>query len=67
MCALAAVIPLWRYFFLSVSTGLVLSLVATAAALFGLGVLTGRVAGMALACRGIQVLTIGGASAAIGY
>lgn len=67
MYALAAVIPLWPYFFLSVSTGLVVSLVATAAALFGLGVVKGRVAGMALVRSGIQVLTVGGASAAIGY
>lgn len=67
MYALAAVIPLWPYFFLSITTGLAISLTATAVALFGLGVLKGRVAGMALVRSGIQVLTIGGASAAIGY
>lgn len=67
MYALAAVIPLWPYFFLSVGTGLIVSLAATAIALFGLGLVKGRVAGMALVRSGTQVLLIGGASAAIGY
>jgi VIT1/CCC1 family predicted Fe2+/Mn2+ transporter len=67
MYALAAVIPLWPYFFLGVGTALIVSLVATALALFALGVVKGRVAGMAIAHSGLQVLAIGGASAAIGY
>jgi len=67
MYALAAVIPLWPYFFLSVGTGLVVSLGATAAALFGLGLVKGRVTGTALVRSGAQVLAIGGGSAAIGY
>ena len=67
MYALAAVIPLWPYFFLDVSTGLVVSLAATALALFGLGLVKGRVAGMSLLTSGTQVLAVGGASAAIGY
>lgn len=67
MYAIAAVIPLLPYFFLGVGTALVVSLVATALALFALGVIKGRVAGMAIARSGLQVLTIGGASAAIGY
>lgn len=67
MYAIAAVIPLWPYFFLGVGTALIVSLVATALALFALGALKGRVAGMAIAGSGLQVLTIGGASAAIGY
>ncbi|HET7044952.1 MAG TPA: VIT1/CCC1 transporter family protein [Gaiellaceae bacterium] len=67
MYALAAVIPLWPYFFLGVGTGLAVSLAATALALFGLGVVKGRVAGMSLLRSGVQVLAIGGASAAIGY
>jgi VIT1/CCC1 family predicted Fe2+/Mn2+ transporter len=67
MYAVAAVIPLWPYFFMSIGTGLVASLAATAVALFALGVLKGRVAGMALVRSGLQVLAIGGASAAIGY
>jgi len=67
MYALAAVIPLWPYFFLSVGTGLAVSLAATAVALFALGAVKGRVTGTALVRSGVQVLVIGGASAAIGY
>lgn len=67
MYALAAVIPLWPYFIWSVSTALVVSLVATGLALFALGVVKGRVAGMALLRGGLQVLLVGGGSAAIGY
>ena len=67
MYALAAVIPLWPYFIWSVGTALVVSLVATGAALFALGLIKGRVAGMALARSGLQVLLVGGGSAAIGY
>ena len=67
MYALAAVIPLWPYFLWSVGTALVVSLVATGVALFALGVVKGRVAGMALLRSGLQVLLVGGGSAAIGY
>lgn len=67
MYLLAAVIPLWPYFFWSVSTALVISLVATGAALFALGLVKGRVVGMALLKSGTQVLLVGGASAAIGW
>jgi VIT1/CCC1 family predicted Fe2+/Mn2+ transporter len=67
MYALAAVIPLWPYFFLDIGPGLVVSLAATALALFGLGLVKGRVAGMSLVLGGIQVLAVGGASAGIGY
>ena len=67
MYALAAVIPLWPYFIWSVGTALIVSLAATGVALFGLGLVKGRVAGMALARSGLQVLLVGGGSAAIGY
>jgi vacuolar iron transporter family protein len=67
MYALAAVIPLWPYFIWSVGTALVISLVATGVALFALGLFKGRVAGMALARSGLQVLLVGGGAAAIGY
>lgn len=67
MYLLAAAIPLWPYFFWSVSTALVISLVATGLALFGLGLLKGRVVGMALLKSGTQVLLVGGTSAAIGW
>ena len=67
MYLLAAVVPLWPYFVWSVGTGLVVSLVATAVALFGLGLVKGRVVGSALLTSGLQVLLVGGASAAIGW
>lgn len=67
MYALAAIIPLWPYFIWSVATALIVSLVATGLALFALGLLKGRVAGMALLRSGLQVLLVGGGSAAIGY
>ena len=67
MYALAAVIPLWPYFLWSVGTALVVSLAATALALFGLGLVKGRVTGTALLRSGAQVLLVGGASAAIGW
>jgi VIT1/CCC1 family predicted Fe2+/Mn2+ transporter len=67
MYLLAAVVPLWPYFVWSVGTGLVISLAATALALFGLGLVKGRVVGSALLTSGLQVLLVGGASAAIGW
>lgn len=67
MYLLAAAIPLWPYFFWSVGTGLVVSLVATGLALFALGLVKGRVVGSALLTSGLQVLLVGGASAAIGW
>jgi VIT1/CCC1 family predicted Fe2+/Mn2+ transporter len=65
--AAAALIPLWPYFVWSVGTALAVSLVATGLALFGLGLLKGRVARMTLVRSGVQVLAVGGASAGIGY
>jgi VIT1/CCC1 family predicted Fe2+/Mn2+ transporter len=50
-----------------VGTALVASLVATALALVGLGLLKGRVVGSALSKSGAQVLAIGGTSAVIGW
>jgi vacuolar iron transporter family protein len=67
MYALAAAIPLWPYFVWSVGTALPISLVATALALFGLGWTKGRVTGTGLLRSGVQVLLVGGASAAIGW
>jgi vacuolar iron transporter family protein len=65
--ALAAFIPLWPYFFWKISTALPVSLLATAVALFSLGILKGVVARLALLRSGLQVLLIGGASAGVGY
>jgi VIT1/CCC1 family predicted Fe2+/Mn2+ transporter len=65
--AVAALVPLWPYFFFSMNTALVLSLFSTACALFALGVLKGRVTREALVRSGLQVLVIGAVSAGIGY
>jgi len=65
--AVAALIPLWPYFFFGMHVALVLSLVATGCALFALGVLKGRVARLALVRSGLQVLVIGALSAGLGY
>jgi VIT1/CCC1 family predicted Fe2+/Mn2+ transporter len=67
MYLLAAVIPLWPYFFWSVGTALLVSLAATGVALFGLGLVKGRFVGGALLRSGAQVLLVGGTSAAIGW
>ena len=63
----AALIPLWPYLLWPLLVALPVSLVTTAFALFALGVVKGRVARMALLRSGVQVLLIGGGSAAIGY
>jgi VIT1/CCC1 family predicted Fe2+/Mn2+ transporter len=65
--AIAALIPLWPYFVFSMHVALLVSLFCTGVALFALGVLKGRAARMSLVRSGLQVLVIGGASAAIGY
>lgn len=65
--AVAALIPLWPYFFFSMHVALALSLVATGCALFALGVLKGRVTRLAVVRSGLQVLVVGGLSAGIGY
>jgi len=65
--ALAAVIPLWPYFFLRMHLALPLSLVSTGIALFALGVLKGRVARLALVRSGLQVLVVGALAAGVGY
>jgi VIT1/CCC1 family predicted Fe2+/Mn2+ transporter len=63
----AAIIPLWPYFFFSVQTALVVSLACTLVALFALGVAKGAVARMSLLRSGLQVAIIGSVSAAVGY
>jgi VIT1/CCC1 family predicted Fe2+/Mn2+ transporter len=65
--AVAALVPLWPYFFFDMHVALVLSLAATGCALFALGVLKGRVVRAALVRSGLQVLVIGALSAGIGY
>jgi VIT1/CCC1 family predicted Fe2+/Mn2+ transporter len=63
----AAIIPLWPYAALPLTTALPVSIGCTLVALFALGVTKGRVARQHLVKSGVQVLLIGGLSAAIGY
>ena len=65
--AVAAVVPLWPYAFLPVSTALWVSIACTLVALFCLGVVKGRVARQPAWFAGPQVMLIGGVSAAVGY
>lgn len=65
--AAAALIPLWPYFAWRTGIALPVSLAATGLALFGLGILKGRVARLALLRSGLGVLLVGGASAGLGY
>src|SRR3954453_6733129 len=55
----AAIVPLWPYLFLPLNAALVVSLICTLAALFGLGVVKGRLARMAILPSGLQVAIIG--------
>ena len=64
--AIAALIPLWPYSFLRSGLALMVSLAATGAALFALGVIKGRVARVTLLPSGLQMLLVGGASAGVG-
>ena len=65
--AVAAVVPLWPYAFLAVSTALWVSIACTLVALFCLGVVKGRVARQPAWFAGPQVMLIGGVSAAVGF
>jgi VIT1/CCC1 family predicted Fe2+/Mn2+ transporter len=64
----AAVIPLWPYAVLPLmAPALIVSLVCTLTALFVLGIAKGTVARQPRRRAGIQVLVIGGISAAVGF
>ncbi len=65
--AVAAVVPLWPYFLFGPHLAMALSIVATGAALFALGMLKGHVARLSLTRSGLQVLTVGALSAGLGY
>jgi vacuolar iron transporter family protein len=64
---LAAIVPLWPYIVFGVSTAFVVSVVATLAALFGLGAAKGRITRQRQARAGVHVLVIGSISAAVGF
>jgi vacuolar iron transporter family protein len=64
---LAAIVPLWPYVAFGRLTALMVSVACTLVALFGLGVFKGRVGRQRQLRAGLQVLMIGGVSAAIGF
>ena len=63
----AAIVPLWPYVAFGRVTALVVSVGCTLVALFALGVLKGRVGRQRQVRAGLQVLVIGGVSAAVGF
>jgi vacuolar iron transporter family protein len=63
----AAIIPLWPYFFMAVRSALWVSVTCTLVALFGLGLAKARVARMPWLPSALQVLAIGSLSAGLGY
>jgi VIT1/CCC1 family predicted Fe2+/Mn2+ transporter len=64
---LAAIVPLWPYVAFGRVTALMVSVGCTLVALFALGVLKGRVGRQRQVRAGLQVLVIGGVSAAVGF
>ena len=63
----SAVIPLCPYFFLTGSKAIITSIVLTMAALFGVGIIKGRVTSLPYIKSGLQVLLIGAGSGIGGY
>ena len=63
----AAIVPLWPYFFFSLTVALVVSLTCTLVALFVVGVAKGRVTRISLRRSGLQVMVVGSVSAGVGY
>jgi vacuolar iron transporter family protein len=64
---LAAIIPLWPYFFMALHSALWVSIACTLVALAGVGIAKARVARMAWLPSAIQVVVIGSLSAGLGY
>ena len=64
---LAAIVPLWPYFFMAVRSALWVSIACTLVALTGVGIAKARVARMARLPSAIQVVVIGSLSAGLGY
>jgi VIT1/CCC1 family predicted Fe2+/Mn2+ transporter len=63
----AAIVPLWPYFFFPLQIALTVSLTCTLLALFAVGVAKGRVTRLSLLRSGLQVMTVGAVSAGVGY
>ena len=64
---LAAIVPLWPYVVFGLGVALPVSVACTLTALFALGTLKGRVGRQRLVRSGLQVMLIGGVSAAVGF
>lgn len=62
-----AAIPLVPHFFLTGGTAIGISVGATLAGLFGLGLLKGRMVERSPLLQGLEILGIGSLSAAVGY
>jgi vacuolar iron transporter family protein len=62
-----SLVPLGPYLFFDLSLAVPLSIALTGLALFGLGVLKGKVARLALLRSGLEVLLVGGVAAGVGY
>jgi VIT1/CCC1 family predicted Fe2+/Mn2+ transporter len=63
----AAIVPLWPYFFFTLTLALAVSLVSTLLALFAVGIAKGRVTRLSLLRSGLQVMIIGSLSAGVGF
>ncbi len=63
----AAIVPLWPYFFFPLNVALAISLACTLFALFAVGVAKGQVTRLSLLRSGLQVMVVGGVSAGVGF
>jgi len=63
----AAIVPLWPYFFFTLTLALAVSLACTLLALFAVGIAKGRVTRISLLRSGLQVMIVGSLSAGVGF
>jgi vacuolar iron transporter family protein len=63
----AAIVPLWPYFFFRLNVALAVSLTCTLLALFSVGIAKGRITRLSLLRSGVQVMIVGSISAGIGF
>jgi VIT1/CCC1 family predicted Fe2+/Mn2+ transporter len=64
---IAAIIPLFPYFFLKGMPAIVTSILSTFAALFGIGLLKGKVAALPYIKSGLQIMLVGAGAGVGGY
>ena len=62
-----AIIPVLPYFFDDGGIAIVASVAATLVALFGLGILKGRIVRKSTLLQGLEILAIGGVAAGVGW